>query len=580
MFSAMKILLIYPYFLEKRIDEQDIGAPPMGLYYVGAMLKKHGHAVDILNLNSRKMSAAEIKKQISQSMPDLIGFSILHANRWGGIDVASLAREVVPGVPIVFGGVGATFLWKFLLAHFKQIDYAIVGEGEYPFLNLAECIEKKETDNIRRIPGVAFRDKGAICYTGDSEFIKDLDALPSPADYFSFQHLSVSRGCPENCSFCASPALWKRRTRFHSADYFVAMMETLFKKGVTFFYVSDDNFTLKKELAIDICRKIIAKKLPVSWAAISRADRVDEEVLKWMKKAGCIQVSYGIESGNDAIRKKFNKNLEKKDIRNAFALTTKWGMMARAYFIYGAPGETWESVEDSMDLMKEIKPLGIIAYMLALFPGTALYDEWVKKEKIKEDIWLERVEDILYFETDGALTREMTMGFGKKIRSGFYENLPGFVDAISLSHNARFGRGQGNVPSDSDPDFHPDFYADFYSRLAMTFSHGAYSTRDEIPESDAMAERLYETSLSWHPNHRAYLGLGVIKQKKMEFHESIEMLGKGAAHYPLSEPLAICLGISHMNVGHIHEAMACFEKFPDSPQAAGYLDMCRQMTTA
>ena len=576
MFSAMKILLIYPYFLEKRIDEQDIGAPPMGLYYVGAMLKKHGHAVDILNLNRQRLSDVEIKKEISKSAPDLIGFSILHGNRWGAIDAASLAKEVVPDAPIVFGGVGATFLWKFLLTHFKQIDYAISGEGEYSFLNLAECIEKKKTDQIRHITGTAFWDKGKICYAGDSEFINDLDALPSPADYFTFQHLSVSRGCPENCSFCASPKLWKRRTRFHSADYFVGMVEALFRKGVTFFYVSDDNFTLKKSLAMDICRKIIEKKLPVSWAAISRSDRVDEQVLKWMKKAGCIQVSYGIESGNDAIRKKFNKNLKKKDIRNAFAWTAKWGMMARAYFIYGSPKETWESVEDSINLMKEIKPLGMIAYMLALFPGTALYDEWVKKEKIKEDIWLKRMEDILYFQTDGALTEERIVGFGKKIRSEFYQNLPGFARAISASHDACFGRGPGGFGRDAHPDFRPEFYADFYSRLAMTFSHGDYSKRDEIFQSDAAAQRLYEISLSWHPDHRAYLGLGVIRQKNMEFETSIEILEKGAAHYPESEPLAICLGISHMNAGHIRKAMACFEKFPDSPQAAGYLDLCRQ----
>jgi len=140
----MRILLVYPYFTDKRIDEQDIIAPPTGLYYVGAMLKKHGCRVNILNLNSPEISMPVIKKKLSDIKPDIIGFSIVHANRWGAIDVAGLAREAVPSAAIVFGGVGAAFLWKFLLSRFKRIDYVIVGEGERLFSSSAGPLHPRD----------------------------------------------------------------------------------------------------------------------------------------------------------------------------------------------------------------------------------------------------------------------------------------------------------------------------------------------------------------------------------------------------------------------------------------------------
>jgi anaerobic magnesium-protoporphyrin IX monomethyl ester cyclase len=134
--------------------------------------------------------------------------------------------------------------------------------------------------------------------TNDREPVADLDSLPMPADHFTFQHISLTRGCPAGCTFCGSPAFWKRRVRFHSADYFVTQMERLREKGVTFFFVSDDTFTLKRELVIDICRRIIESRLNIIWVAISRVDCVDEEMLRWMRRAGCTQISYGVESGS------------------------------------------------------------------------------------------------------------------------------------------------------------------------------------------------------------------------------------------------------------------------------------------
>ena len=131
----MKILLIYPYCLEQRVHADEIRVVPIGLYYVGALLKEHGYEVTILNWHDIDRTPERIEQVFREEAPDVIGFSILHANRWGGLDIAKIAKRILPKVRIIFGGIGATFLWEHLLTHFSEVDFVVRGEGEYSFLS-------------------------------------------------------------------------------------------------------------------------------------------------------------------------------------------------------------------------------------------------------------------------------------------------------------------------------------------------------------------------------------------------------------------------------------------------------------
>ncbi len=559
----MKILLIYPYCLEDRLHAEEVSFVPIGLYYVGAFLKENHYDVEILNWHDINKTPQKIKETLIIKSPDIIGFSILHANRWGGIEIARIAKQLNPNVKIVFGGVGTTFLWKHLLTHFKEIDFAVIGEGEYTFLNIVKCIEKYHSDkisykHIKNIRGIAFRKEGKVVKTKAAEAIKDLVEVPIPAKYFTYQHVALTRGCPGNCTFCGSPKLWGHKVRFHSADYFVKQIELLYKKGVTFFYVSDDTFTFKKDLVIKICKKILERNLKIVWVAISRVNYISEEILCWMRKAGCIQISYGVESGSEKIRDFLNKSIKTDQIKRAFAQTTKYGILARAYFIYGCPGENRNTIQETIDLIHEIKPLGVIFYILDIFPGTALYSDFKKKVGQTDNVWLKRVEDIMYFETDPALSKELILAFGKKLRTDFHENLSGFADEVELIDD----KGMYKM------------HSDFCSRLAMTFDCGDYSGIEAVKDKEGVAERLYQKSLGYYPDHRAYLGLGIIKQKKGLYEESISALLDGIENFPGSEQLHICLGISYMNLGKYNEAIPYFQKFKDSEQARYYIESC------
>ncbi len=428
----MKILLIYPYFLEERPRVEEIRTMPIGLYYVATVLRENGYDADILNWYDVQKTPHIIEAVLREKKPEIIGFSILNANRWGGIEIARIAKRLDSKVTIVFGGIGATFLWDHFLRHFPEIDFIICGEGEYAFLNLIRALEQTNGQGINTISGIAFRSQGEIVKTGDPEIISDLDQLPIPAKYFDYQQISTTRGCTMACAFCGSPEFWGRKIRFRSPESVVEELEILYSKGIHFFYFSDDTFTINKERVIEICKKIIQKNMAITWYAIARVDQVDEEILYWMRKAGCIQISYGVESGSTEIRAFLNKRISTSQVKKAFKLTVRYGILARAYFIYGSPGETWETIQKSIDLIHDIKPLNIIFYILDIFPGTPLYADLKRRLNVTDDIWIKKIEDIMYTETDTSLTENMILAFGKRLRTDFYENVHSFIDAIHL----------------------------------------------------------------------------------------------------------------------------------------------------
>lgn len=561
----MKILLIYPYPLYDRsgAHEEDITAVPVGLFYIGAILKEQGYDVEILNWSHIHKDPEKIVEALSQKRPDIVGFSILNANRWGGIEIARIAKTITPAVRIVFGGVAATFLWKHFLRHFPEIDYVVIGEGERSFLQLVQRIERSDFRSMENIDGIAFRKGKKIAKTRDAAPIKNLDALPIPAQYFAYQHVVSSRGCPGRCAFCGSPRLWGRKVRFRSAENFVQELEMLYSRGISFYYFSDDTFTLDKKRVVDICRKIIEKGMEIQWFAISRADCVNEEILCWMRKAGCIQISYGVESGSEKIRSLLGKDLKTEHVCRAFSQTHRHGILARAYFIYGSPQETWDTIDATVDLIRAIKPFICISYILEIYPGTKLYLDYQKKHGANDDIWLKRIEGISYFETDAGLSGDLVMAFGEKIRKTLYDNICFFVDSLELINKKSFFV----------------LHADFCSRLGMTFSHGDYATNKAIKDKEKIAEKLYSRALGYAPDRRAFLGLGLLRQNDRDFQGAVAILEQGVACFPNDEELHLCLGINYMNLGRFQDALTCLLKFKGSPRTSDYIKECRKALT-
>ncbi|MBW2659856.1 MAG: radical SAM protein [Deltaproteobacteria bacterium] len=532
----MNIVLIYPFFSIDRVHIENIEVPPIGLHYLGALLKEQGHEVELLNWYDIKNKPYIIQEALLTLKPELIGFSIFHGNRWGGIQLSKIFKEHFPNVPIVFGGIGATFLDDHLLRHFPWIDIIVRGEGEITFPALIHRIEEQKS--FDDLPGLTLRLGNTIQKNKDAERIEDLDSLPMPAAHYTFHHLAISRGCPGKCTFCGSPKFWGHKVRFHSADYFVDQLEILYKKGHRFFHFSDDTFTLRKKLVLEICALIAGRKLGITWTAISRVDCIDHEMLRAMRMAGCIQISFGVESGSESIRVELNKKFSEEQIHRTFALTVSYGILARAYIIYGCPGENPETVKDTIRLLRDIRPLVTIFYVLSVFPGTFLYDLFKSQTGATDDIWLHCEEDLFLFEIDKRLCAEMVSQFGKCLKQAIEESIPDFIHSLKLV---------------DDKELFP-FHAGFLSRLAVTLDRGDYP--HALPEGTAqdLARELYYKALEYAPNTRAYWGLGLLAQAEGDYRKAEAILQEGLLKFPEDAILVRALNNALMRLGREEEA--------------------------
>lgn len=587
----MKVLFVNPSCLDPRITDPDALQVPIGLYYLAAELLDQGWISGILNLApagpANPSAKGSIKKaldlftqSIMQERPDVIGFSVTSPTRINAVACAQKARQILPDSLIVFGGPGATFMADFLFGACPALDVIVKGEGEIGTAKLVRAAKKIKTNlgtihrtqtvrselaqNFSRIPGIVFRNGPNLHDTGPGELVKDLDTLPHPSRYFTYQHLAMSRGCPGKCTFCGSPQFWSTSVvRRHSPQWFFDEIKALAHKGVTHFFISDDTFTMDGDAVSRLCEKIIQAGLSITWNAISRVDYIDESILAPMRRAGCIQISFGIESGAKSIKKILGKPIDNDTCVAAFDKVRAAGILPRAYFIYGSPGETDATIQESIDLMIRLGPLSTVFYMLVTFPGTALYNRAVQKGWVHDDVWQKNIEDLPWWELDPDMDFARVQVWGERLRHAFFEHLENFVNRINL-----------------DPDnVSPSLHADFLSRLAMTFSHGEYALDNRVKNAEQTAINLFEKALKFYPCPRAFQGLAMIYQKQKKFPKAIAFLDNGLSCFPKDKDLCVCMGVCLMNIGDFHTALTYFTPFAQDPSLARYIKICKQKIT-
>lgn len=556
----MKILLVYPYFLHDRAEAENVAAMPIGIYYLAAALIESGHEVVVANWHSLRDDPERMDAELREIAPDVLAVSVFVDNRWGALDAAAAGKRLFPDMPVVFGGIGATFLARFFLDNFESVDFIVRGEGERAFPALLDALVQGSP--LRDVPNLSWRDsQGILRDNACAPLVEDLDSLPDPSRYFTFRHVILSRGCPGKCSFCGSPRFWGPKVRFHSPAYLVRQIERLAGRGVRFFYVSDDTFTLRRELVLEFCRLLRERAPGVSWQAISRVDRVDEEVLEAMRLAGCVQISYGVESGSPRIRDALRKKTDNAQIRRAFALTVRYGMLARAYIIYGNPGENDESIRESLALLAEIKPLVALFHILTVLPGTALWDAAQERFGCTDEVWKRREEDLLWFDLDPELDFERVYAWGKELKDAHHEALPGYARTLDVA---------------DAPHLAPQF-ADFFARLGLTFDQGDYAALYAPEVREPLAGELYARALALAPDAKASLGLGMLLHRRGETAEAVRILAAGVEHAPEDPNLRLCLGIGLMQLGRFREALEHLECVGSYPQAAAALEECRRI---
>jgi radical SAM superfamily enzyme YgiQ (UPF0313 family) len=399
----MKILLISPPqfgTLKTSIPNfinQIIGYyPPLGILYIAAYLKaRSSHEVLVLDTQVEKMGYPEIKAEIERIKPDLVGIYTLTFALVDALKVAALAKSVSRDILVCSGGPHPT-IYPAETAAQKDVDFAVSGEGEEAFLKLLETLTAR--GDLHLVPGLSFKEAGGVHTTPQAAPIENLDEVPFPArqtlPYRKYTSIIAktspittfisSRGCPFNCSFCATS---RRRWRPRSVANIIAEMEECVSLGIREFFFFDDTFAINKQRVLKLCDAIEQRGLKILFDIRTRVDTVDAEMLARLKKAGCERIQYGVEAGTPEVLATLKKGIDLDRVRSVFKTTRGLGITTFADFMIGSPGETREQIEKTINFALELKPDFAQFSITTPFPSTEMYTEALRRGIFKEDAW-------------------------------------------------------------------------------------------------------------------------------------------------------------------------------------------------
>jgi len=436
-----RILLINPltrnheYFFKKK---KAYKLPPISLLQIGAYIKEKGYDVSILDGFISCDNKQDFLREIKKAKPELIGMTCMSTNFLFASDLSRIIKKRFPEIILVIGGSHITY--SPIDIKETRFDYGIIGDGEDTFLDLLTILSIKK--DVNDLPGLVIKKGNKITTTSGIVYNQDLDKYPVP-DYSLLTSLEdyptsiinskdskgltiiTSRGCPFRCIYCT----YSKNNRpyvTNSANYVIEEIKTYTKKhGVKNFSFGDDNFMHDKERVKEICKKIIENKLDISWSCQARANTIDKELLDLIKKAGCWQISFGIETGDKEILKIIKKGTTNDIIIKAINLTHKAGIRTKGFFIIGLPGDTKESIRRTINFAKSL-PLDIaIFFLLSINKGTTLYDmfESYGKNEYLEDAFIKQSDNIF---VPKGLTKKYLIKQQKRAFIKFYLR-PGYI---------------------------------------------------------------------------------------------------------------------------------------------------------
>lgn len=387
---------------------------PVGLGYINALLRSEGHRSRLANLSRHNWQ--ETARLLTAEPPDVLGVSQFTHNRFESLRLARMAKEANPACFVVFGGPHATHRFHEVLSENPAVDAVVLGEGEEAFSELVKLLARQGGSDLHGIRGIAFRSGAAIVKTPNRPPMADLDALPLPAACFDdavgvdihrqLEFLITSRGCPASCSFCSSPRFWGKGLRFRSPRSMVDEIRFIRDRyGLIYFSIRDDTFTADRERVIGFCRLLLRERVHILWNCQSRVNAVDEELLIWMKRAGCECIQLGVESGSPRVLKTLGKGITPEQVTRAARTARRVGIRLSVYLITGVPGETEEDLRETLALLDAIKAHDGQVSPLAYYPGTSLFEKGVSSGEVAGDLFEADRREAFYLRSDPFVGR-------------------------------------------------------------------------------------------------------------------------------------------------------------------------------
>lgn len=368
---------------------------PLDLAYMAAMLEQKGFACHIRDFAAEKTGWEEVEEELKSFKPDLVAMSVTTPTLEQDLITCTIAKRVLSRVWTVAKGAHFTPKDKEALLKFKDLDLAIRGESEHAI------VEISEGKPFSQILGLTYRFHEELVHNEIRPFIDvvDLDQLPFPARHLldntlyaapdtgrPITMIDAGRGCGFQCIYCAVSVASGYKFKSRSPQNVVDEIEDCVSKHQIFdFFFRADTFTWNEKWVLAFCQEIIARKLKIRWGCNSRVDTLSEERLKWMKKAGCWVVGFGMESGSQENLDRMKKRAKKEDAVKAVEMCNKFGIRSYGLFLIGLPWETRKMVEETIAFMKEVNPSFVDVNIAYPLPGTEFYEIAKKMNLFKEE---------------------------------------------------------------------------------------------------------------------------------------------------------------------------------------------------
>lgn len=390
-----------PNLASNIIKEDHSGlVPPLNLMSVAALFEAENVEVQLIDMVAEQLTYSDTLERINKFSPDLLGFTLSTTSFHPVLNWITRFKEDSK-LPVIVGGQHVKYFCNEIMTY-PVIDYAVIGEGEIIIPQFIRAF--KNNKDFFNLKSLAWRDKNNDLHIDTTlQEVLDIDSVPLPSRhliknelYYSilsqkkhFTAMLSARGCPYRCTFCDQKApQWRERT---SKSFVQEIKNNYEKYGIRDFDIYDSTFTANKKRVVEICDEIEKSGLDVGWTIRSRVDSVNEEVLQALKRGGCHTIMYGIESSNPEILKTLKKQIRPDKIKKVINYTHDLGINILGFFMLGAPGETLETIEDTIKFSLEL-PLQYAQYAVVTpYPDTELYEYY--QDNGLEDYWSEYTKD-------------------------------------------------------------------------------------------------------------------------------------------------------------------------------------------
>jgi radical SAM superfamily enzyme YgiQ (UPF0313 family) len=383
----MQIVLTHAYFLSEDPKEQEIMRPypPLGLLYLSAWLKTHAYHPEVVD--STFLQREEWLAAIREKKPKILACYANLMTKVRLLELIHAVREIVPDCVLVAGGPDVSYnVENYLHAGF---DAVISGEGEQSLLELVQAVDAGKS--LDAIPGISYLENGQVRENPAREKMRELNALPFPdRDAIPFAHyletwqshhglrtanISTQRGCPYTCKWC-STAVYGQSYRRNSPERVVEEILLLKEKfQVEALWFVDDVFTVSHKWLASLHAAFQRANLTIPFECITRAERLNDEILSMLKAMGCFRIWIGAESGSQRIIDRMDRRVELKNVQEMMQKTQCMGMEAGTFLMVGYPGETHDDVRQSLDHLRKASPSLLTITRAYPIKGTALYAE-------------------------------------------------------------------------------------------------------------------------------------------------------------------------------------------------------------